>query len=139
MPNPKLLFPVQVEIKIIDKEATTYNENAGEPVRRAKLATPTILIPAQPRYGNEDNPDLNREGVVEKTDGWLTMKTADLIRRGLFADDGNPGIKRGSKIIRIGKKTGLELFVTKYKPLGHYTSTNGYSLVRVYFEDRKGE
>jgi len=138
MPNPKLLFPTQVEIEIIDKAGTRYNENAGEPVRRAKRSA-SITIPAQPRYGSEDNPDLNREGVVEKTDGWLTMKTTDLIRRGLTDDTGNPGIKRGSKIIRIGKKTGLELYATKTRPLGHYDSTNGYSLVRVYFEDRKGE
>lgn len=137
MPTPKLLHKVPVTVALINKASTVYNANAGEPVRAANRAV-TVIIPGQIHWGSEDVPDFEKEGVVEKSDGWVTMRTKDLTARGLVDEKGNPGIERGAKFIKFGKQDGLELFVTKSKPLGHWPDKDGFTLVRIYFEDRKG-
>jgi len=137
MPTPRLLHKVPVTIELIDKAETAYNVNAGEPIRTAER-TPTVTLPGQIHWGTEDKPDFEKAGVVENSDGWVTMRTKDLNAQSLIDEKGNPGILRGSKFIKFGKQDGLELFVVQSKPLGHWPDKNGMTLVRVYFQDRKG-
>ena len=137
MPTPRLLNKVPVTIALIDKAATLYNENAGEPIRTANRAT-IVTLSGQIHWGKEDVPDFEKEGVVEKSDGWVTMRVKDLNAQNLVDEKGNPGILRGSTFKQFGKQKDLELFVVKSKPLGHWTNKDGMTLVRIYFQDRKG-
>lgn len=138
MPIPNLIHPTKATIEIIDKAGTTINENAGERVRTAKKKVPTITIPCQVHWGKEDDPKPNKAGTVEESAGWLTMRVKDLNVRSLLDDNGNPGIPRGSKIIKLGRQNNLKLFTTKEKAMGHHPDLGGHGLVRIYFQDRNG-
>lgn len=139
MPRPKrakLIHPIPVTLEEIDKSNTDYNENANEPVRRASRNTAVNLF-AQVTWHREMNPKFRTETVWEEAAGYLLFEIKDLKKNSLVDENGNTGIKRGTKITKIGNDINLKLYVVKVTPMGHYPEPGGSTIIRVYFQDRE--
>jgi hypothetical protein len=84
-------------------------------------------------YWQDETWQAAREGLVDKTLGYILLRRFDL---NLCKID----INEGDKIIQIGKNQAAvekPLYVYRKRYRGHYQDTDGHSLVKVWFTDKK--
>jgi len=149
MPHPNLIHPVKVVIQQLDRDNTLYDDQAREPVRQAirKGSAPNtgneITIKAQISFyfagAKLDYPEWLREGVLERTVGYLAVRFVDMEKLGLVTYDADGyfdelGIKRGDRITRLGHRK-VNLYVTGFKDFAHYPKLK-QTLIQINFDDR---
>ena len=128
MPLPNLLFAILCDIEPIDRASTTYDTELQEPVGSTKRAT-FVTVSAQVKIETAEAPAANAAGIEERDSGYLLVRQIDIDRIGYAP-------KRGDRIIRIGTRTALDLYVTRKQYRGHWTDQGGHSLIRLHFADR---
>lgn len=150
MPRPNLIHPVKVVIQNLDRDLTVFDDEAREPVRQAvrKGSAPNtgdeITLKAQISFyfagAKLDYPEWLREGVLERTVGYLAVRFIDMERAGLLSYDADGdfdviGIKRGDRIVKLGHRT-VDLYVTGFKDFAHYPRLK-QTMIQINFDDRK--
>ena len=133
----------------MDRDNTLWDGAAREPVRQAtrKGAAPDtgdeVTIKGQVSYyfagARLDYPTYRREGVVEESSAYVTLRFKDMVKAGLVVLDVNGDfdsliLKRGDRIVKLGKRT-VDFYVTGFKDFAHYPSLS-QTLIQVNFEDR---
>lgn len=132
MPVPRLLHPIEVWIKQINKGATVTRSRAKEPVRQASRAS-TFHIAAQIRRVSSDDPRAEAAGIREGESGYVIFLERELIARGIT-------LNRGDNIVQIGEGARAEvvnLYITRIPPHGYYPKQRGPTLQQAYFSDRQ--
>lgn len=133
MPTPRLLHPVPVYLRQIDrtftaKQDTDIREPIGQARRRKK---PTRLV-AQIADGETDTVVASEGGTLKRSDGYLLFRTADL--RGARVT-----LQEGDRIVQIGDQPNdreVDLYLTRFKFIGHYPRARGATLVKAFYNDR---
>jgi len=132
--QPNLIHPIPVFIRKLERSLTAIqDDDLHEPLGQARRESKPIKLYAQIQTSDTDAPVVSEGGVVEKTDGYCLFRTADL-RLARFE------VERGDRIVQIGEAPNareVDLYITKIRPMGHYPSASGHTLIRAYFEDRK--
>lgn len=148
MPRPNLIHPVEVEFQILTRNETFYDVHAREPVRQVirkgvEANSTSVVIKGQISFyyagAKLDYPEWLREGVLEHTVGYVSLRFYDMNKKGLVAYDSDGNfqsflLKRGDKIIRLGKRS-VEYFVMGFKDFAHYPNMS-QTMIQVNFEDR---
>lgn len=132
MPLPRLIHPVPVVIEQADPAGRVYDRDAREPIHGAR-GTAIVNIDAQIQWGTKGAPEYEGTGVRERSDGYILVRLYDLNAKGVT-------LKRGDRIIStgagLGLITGLDLFLLRMQPAGHWPDQGGSTLLRWFFEDR---
>lgn len=149
MPIPRLIHPVKITFELIDRSNSFFDEQAREPVRQLvrKGTAPNTgeqkIVKGQVSFyfagAKLDYPEWTREGVLERTVGYVSFRFRDLKKADLLTVDADGnftdiGIKRGDRIVRIAKRP-VNLFVTGFKDFAHYP-IHGQTMIQVNFDDR---
>jgi hypothetical protein len=149
MPIPNLIHPVKVTFELLDRDNTLWDDQAREPVRQAvrKGADPNtgerVTIKGQISFyfagAKLDYPEWLREGVLERTVGYVALRFKDMARQGLLTYDADNKfdeirIKRGDRIITLGHRP-TDLYVTGFKDFAHYPKLK-QTMIQVNFDDR---
>lgn len=148
MPIPNLIHPVEVTFELLDRTETMYDDQAREPVRQVVrkgiVANSTsITIKGQVSFyyagAKLDYPSYYREGVVEGSAGYVSLRFKDMKKAGLLILDADGNfqefkLKRGDKVVRLGARN-VEFFVMGFKDFAHYPCLN-QTMIQVNFEDR---
>ena len=135
MPRPRLIRPTTITIQPVDRTTTEWDQDAREPLRTVARKT-TITIPGQPRFGTlrlggRGEDVWTATGLDESANGFITVRKVDCDAIGYTPSTGD-------RITKVGART-TELYVIKVHDLGHWSDTDGYSLMRLYFRDRRPE
>jgi hypothetical protein len=134
---PELIESIDVEIEQIDKINTPYSdgvagrrENYNHVVRKTK-----ITLPAQVVFGKTPSDEAitlfkSQLGPDEAIRGYMIMRFQDLADKGV-------ALKRGDKIVKMGQLV-VDLYVSHSTndPAAHFSSIGGFTLLRVFFNDR---
>jgi len=150
MPIPRLIHPIRVTFEQIDRDSSFFDDHAREPVRQAvrKGSAPNtgdqITIRGQVSFyfagAKLDYPEWLREGVLERTTGYVVFRFIDMKRADLLDVDATTGkftdvkIKRGDRIVYLERRP-VNLFVTGFKDFAHYPKL-GQTMIQVNFDDR---
>lgn len=134
MPTPRLIHPIPVFIRQIQRSLTVQDDDAREPVGQARRKQKPIKLMGQiRRFDPTDNPMATSGGVTEHTTGYVLFRTLDLKSRRLV-------LQRGDRIVQIGEGRLAEetdLYIVQ-KPLrGHYPEHQGATIQKFFFSDRK--
>lgn len=148
-PQPNLIHPVKVTFELLDRDNTLWDDQAREPVRQAvrKGAQPNtgsrVTIKGQISFyfagAKLDYPEWLREGVLERTVGYVSLRFKDMKKAGLLTYDVDGKfdeikIKRGDRIVYLEKRP-TDLYVTGFKDFAHYPGF-GQTMIQVNFDDR---
>lgn len=128
MPVPNLLNPVWIRVKPIAKSSTAYDAEAREPLRTATKGA-VIYLQAQVEYGSSREPQHQEIGAKEEVSGYFVTTTMEADRVGYSP-------KRGDLVVQVGRRP-TTLYVTAHEDAGHWGDTDGASLLRVFFADRR--
>ena len=149
MPVPTLIHPVRVTFELLDRDNTLFDDQAREPVRQAvrKGAQPNtgerVTIKGQVSFyfagAKLDYPEWFREGVLERTVGYVALRFRDMKKLGLLTLTAEGKfdeirIKRGDRIVYLERRP-VELYVTGFKDFAHYPGL-GQTMIQVNFDDR---
>jgi len=125
---PRLIHPVPVTIKQLDRSATVMDDNAGEPIGRAATDA-AVILEAQVKWKALGKPQPEFAGPREKDKVYLLFRHLDLTAATVT-------IKRGDRFVLIGTRT-VNLYVTYFEDRGHYTDQGGATLLTVWLGDRR--
>lgn len=134
--TPNLQHPVPVTISQIMRGAAEQDPDYRELVQATKGAperTPDVVCPGQVKWNAKDAIEVASQGAIERADGYVVFRTADLRSVGIIALNINDVIKR------IGSGPNVQdtyVYIIKLEPFGHYPSTGGASLIKAWFKDR---
>jgi hypothetical protein len=125
--RPRLIQPVEVEVRQIDTENTVYDEQTRAPVGQVLWQDPVVLH-AQVYDGDTDRARAQMGGIREESEGHLTFLAEELDAAGVT-------LARGDRISKIaGRET--DLYIERLRYAGHYTGPNS-TLLLVFWEDRR--
>lgn len=125
---PNLIHPVPVEVERFSTTNTYYDEDAREPIGRASRKE-SYTLPGQVAWGTHDEAIPTTLGAQDGESGYVLFRQKDMDRVGYTP-------KRLDRITRLGKLTGLKLYIDSVVPWGHYPDQGGHSLWRCNFVDR---
>jgi len=121
-----------VQIRKADRKFTAVqDDNLKEPIGQVRRSQRPINIDAQIKQ--EQQVVIGPGGAEEHEDGYLLFLTKDLTERHLE-------IERGDLIVQMGDGKNAretELYITRFRWMGHYPSASGPTLLRAYFMDRQ--
>ena len=148
---PNLLHPIPVEFQLQDSSNTIYDKYSREPVQQVtrKGENPrtgtSVIIKAQISFYfagarlDEVTFGLRREGVVEESIGYLTLRYKDMFNKGLASYNKSTNaitmiLQRGDRIVKLGKRP-VEYYVVGFKDFAHYPRYH-QTMIQVNFMDR---
>lgn len=133
MPRPRLLHPVPVYIRKIDRDETAVmDHNLHEPVGQVRRPQKPLRLICQHQPNIKDRPAAAPGGAMEESDGYVLFRTQDLRLWKVT-------VERGDRIVQMGDPPNdyeVDYYITRTKPMGHYPSARGSTLLRCYYEDR---
>jgi len=128
MVMPNLIHPVSVKVERLDESATVYDEDAREPVKQGSRKV-VYTLPAQVNWGAHNGMDPSDIGPSDNESGYVLFRKTECVAAGYHP-------QRKDRIIQIGSLTGLTLYITSVRPMGHYPDQSGYTLWKCSFSDR---
>ena len=150
MPYPRLIHPINVTFELLDRDNSFFDEHAREPVRQVirKGTAPNTgdqkTIKGQVSFyfagAKLDYAEYLREGILDRTVGYVVLRYKDMKKEGLLTQDATTGkftdigIKRGDRIVYLENRP-INVFVTGFKDFGHYPKY-GQTMIQVNFDDR---
>ena len=123
---PRLLHPVSVEVKKLDRAGTAWDSKAREPVGHV-VREKKVVLQAQVLYNRIEQPSADFEGVLRDSKGKLVFRWCDLQAAGVT-------IARGDKVSKIANRD-VDYFVSYFEDAGHYPEF-GATLLMAWFVDR---
>ena len=133
MPSPRLLHPIPILIRQIDRKFTPkYDNRLKEPIGQSPRLLKPVKLRAQMKIGRTDDAQATGLGIEEKSDGYALFLVADLKRVRIT-------INRGDRIVQIGEgvsKREVDFYIVKFEFRGHYPSARGHTLIKAHFQDR---
>lgn len=155
--EPNLLHPIDITFELLDRDDTVYDKYAREPVGQA------IREGESPRTGDRvtvkgqyseyfasakhEIPMYTRKGVEDTTMAYVAIRYKDLYRQGLvdLVDDAwtNLKIKRGDRVIKIGRENVNYYVEGQSKVFAHYPGIGGtmlqFNLIDRHPVDQQGD
>ena len=126
-PYPRLLHPVPIELRQLNRSTTAWDDKAREPIGRA-IRDKAVVLQAQVMYNRIELPIADFEGVRHDSKGKLLFRFIDLAAAGVT-------IARGDKITKIGNRD-CDFFVSYFEDAGHYPEYTGAVFLAAWFVDR---
>lgn len=133
-PVPNLIHPVPIEIEVLDKadigsgtSGTFFDDDFREPVQQSARES-VIIVPGQVKWGDQDQLDPTRGGVVDGASGYVLFRFVDLNAKSVT-------LKQNDRFIKIGLED-TDVYVIKLRPEGHYPDIGGATLIKAFFADR---
>lgn len=127
-PYPNLIHPIPIELRLLNRENTVWDQKAREPIGRAVREIP-VQLQAQVRWNEIGKPVAEFTGVRGESKGYLMFRYRDLEAAGVT-------IKRGDKITKIGNRV-CSMFAAWFEDAGHYQDFTGACFLLVWFLDRE--
>lgn len=129
MTVPNLIHPIDVVVRLLNREGTTNRDFFREPVGKAKRSRNDILVPGQ--VFDQDNINRTIEtGLKEITEGYVVFRVIDLLRAEMK-------LQVGDRIVSFGSDELLEpvnLYFYRFRRKGHYR--RGRTLVHGWYADK---
>lgn len=122
---PRLLHPIDVQIQRRDD---TRIFDGKEPYHGQRETT-AVDVSAQVKWTREDAVEIQEGGKRFLSDGYILLRKYDLDELGVTFGEGD-------KIVKIGWQTGLNLYIVRAVPIGHYPDQDGATMLKFYFADR---
>jgi hypothetical protein len=126
-PYPKLLHPINVTMRLLNRGATKWDHKAREPIGKPARDV-TVQLQAQIRWNDMAKPDPQFQGVRETSKCYLLFRHCDLT-------DAAVTIKRGDMVTKVGQRD-VKLFATWFEDAGHLPDYGGATLFLVWCLDR---
>lgn len=134
MPTPRLIHPIPVFIRQIQRSLTAQDDDAHEPVGQARRKQKPIKLMGQIKtFDPTDAPDASSGGVTEHSSGYILFRTHDLKHLRIT-------LQRGDRIVQIGEgkfADEVDYYITQKPRRGHYPEHRGATLQKFFFSDRK--
>lgn len=118
--RPKLIHPIDVVLKNVDKSGTTYDDDFDEPSGDVVYGT-AFTISGQVRLNKFNRFEGNITGFEYKGDGYVLVTKADATK-----------IEINAMITTIDGES-VEYYVLEKAPSAHYEHSN---FKRIYFESK---
>ena len=140
MAVPNLLNPILIEISQIDEDSTVYHDIKHEPANFISYET-SFKINVQIFFGRQEylepassgpTNNQNLTGMVKIADGYIIVRTVDLIDKGKTLSTGNKIINYGN----IGMENECEYYLIGKKDAAHYSDQGKPTLEKWFFADR---
>ena len=130
---PNLIHPIKVTIERMNTSEMVMDDDAREPIHGARSASSdAVIIDAQIKIESEAAPDYEPGGPRQVESGYILCRTKDMDQKlgsGVI-------FKRGDRITKMGRRTGLDLYITRHQPMGHWPDQQGTTIIRFYYEGR---
>lgn len=130
---PKLLDPVKIRIRPIDKAETRYDHVRREPVnavvRSAEYNIDAQVLWSDPNQIQSNLPIPQEAGVNEQRLGYFLLRVIDLEAAGQLP-------KRGDSVVKLGDRD-CALFVERVTFHDHRGGK--FQLAKAYFTERRSE
>lgn len=134
MPRPNLIHPIDVVIERLDRNEMIMDHDAREAILGPRsTSSNTYTIQAQISWNDRSAPDPQGAGDRERDSGYILLRLFDM--NNVFGS--GQRLKRGDRIVQIGNTTGLDLYITKDPPIGHWPDQFGETMIKYHFEDRR--
>lgn len=134
MPTPRLIHPIPVFVRQIQRSLTVQDEDAREPVGQARRKQKPVKLYGQIKtFDPTDAPESTEGGVTEHTRGYVLFRTLDLKAKRLT-------LQRGDRIVQIGEgklAESVDYYITQKPRRGHYPEHRGATLQKFFYTDRK--
>ncbi len=134
MATPRLLNPVKVFLRKLDKEETAaVDDKLKEPIGQYRRKQKPIKLTAQIGKGSADRAVATEGGKSEKSDGYLLFLTRDL-------KVAKVTIEIGDRVVQIGEGASerqVDYYIIRLAWRGHYKEHRGHTMVKAFFEDRQ--
>jgi hypothetical protein len=127
MAVPNLIHPVTVTVQPLDRAGTISNGRRRAPVKVIARST-SVSFEAQAVYNATKRTAVDSGGLMERVDGYLVARKADL-----DALSYTPGL--GDRIVTVGGQTGLKLYVTETEATAY--RDGDHTLWVIEFDDRR--
>lgn len=128
MTTPNLLHPVPIQIEQLDTASTVYDDDYREPVMQAAHAT-SKTVSGQVKWGLDDELSMAVGGPSEKADGYVLFRYIDLEAQSIT-------LRQNDRLTKIGNVE-TDVYITSFKPIGHYPSAGGATMIKAFFVDRQ--
>lgn len=129
LPLPRLLHPILVKMRLIDKATTTYDHDAREPVGKARRVMTELyahIMWKSLMYHSQ------REGGEIRADGYVLFLLRDLSNLGI-------DIQYGDQIYQIGRppsQRNVNLYIEDIVPCGHNPNSGGHTMIKAMFTSK---
>lgn len=157
MQEPNLLHPMKITIEIMNRSESVFDKYAREPVgqviREGESPRTGDRVEFKAQYSEyfasakHESPIYRRDGVEELAYSYIAVRYKDLYRAELVdLVDGvwvNLRIKRGDRVIQIGREL-VNLYIEgKSKVFAHYPNKGGtmiqFNLIDRHPVDQQGD
>lgn len=128
MPIPNLIHPVSILLSQIEYSTTDFDEEFREPVQNVNRAV-TQTIPGQVKWAHDKKVFYMRQGKKLEADGYVLFRYVDLSAKTVT-------LNIGDRILQTGKQNLTNVYIVHLQPIGHYTDTDGSTMVKAFFEDK---
>lgn len=125
MVRPRLIHPVSVMYRVLERASGNFDDNDRTPTRVAKRKTATELN-AQVKWITDGELVPTPGGPTVRVLGYILCETQELETKSIEP-------KFGDQITEISGQSQIELFVLSTKPRGHYSDIGGPGLLQVDF------
>lgn len=134
MPRPNLIHPVEVTIERLARNEMVMDNDAREAVLGPRSTSAnSYTVPAQIKWDDRSAPTPEGAGARERDSGYILCRIFDLDN----ILGAGQRFKRGDRIVKMGHVEGLDLYIVKDPPIGHWPDQSGETLIKYHFEDRK--
>ncbi len=127
MTTPNLIQPTSVTVSPLDRVNTRYNSKTRAPIKMLKRET-SVQFEAQVQFNALSRAQAAPAGLVRETSGYLIARATDLTKISYVPETGD-------KLITVGSKTGLDLYITMIQDTAYYDGSPTLTLME--FNDRK--
>jgi hypothetical protein len=132
MPIPNLLHKTLITIRQQNRTQTEWDDDAREAIQEVKKDN-DVKLHGQVSFKGAGRGDMSLEftkgGVNETALGYILFRFVDLNAR-------NIELQRNDQIVQMGHRA-VDLWIERLTPEGHYADTDGPSLIKAHFSDRK--
>ena len=130
VPIPNLPHAVPITMRLIDKANTLMDDDAREPVGKPVRTDKNLIGQI---YWQDQTWQSEREGLVDKTLGYILFRTYDL-------ELASATIQVGDKVVSMGTGRGqveIPLYIYRFRYRGWHSDQGGHTLLKAWFTDRK--
>jgi hypothetical protein len=108
------------------------DDNLNEPIGQVRRDQKPVRLVAQHQPNVDERAGITSGNVVEESDGYLLFLTKDLRAARVT-------LQRGDRIVQMGDAPNdweTDLYLVRFKRMGHYPGHGGPTLLRAYYADR---
>jgi hypothetical protein len=127
MPVPNLIHPVPIIVEQLGTSDTLMDNDIREPIQQSVRAA-SKTVQGQVNWDESDGLRMAAGGNMPSSSGYVLFRFVDLDAKSII-------LKVNDRLLKIGHAV-TNVYITRFKLVGHYPDTGGATMVKAFFDDR---